>query len=50
MKVIAEGVETRDQAEFLRDAGCDIAQGYYYSKPIPTDEFEKLLSSGGTFT
>ena len=48
MKVIAEGVESREQAEFLRDAGCDVAQGYYYSKPVPTEEFEKLL--GGTFT
>ncbi|MBQ2453869.1 MAG: GGDEF domain-containing protein [Lachnospiraceae bacterium] len=48
MKVIAEGVESREQAEFLRDAGCDVAQGYYYSKPVPTEEFEKLL--GGIFT
>jgi EAL domain-containing protein (putative c-di-GMP-specific phosphodiesterase class I) len=47
MKVIAEGVESREQAEFLRDAGCDVAQGYYYSKPVPTEEFEKLL--GGIF-
>lgn len=46
MRTIAEGVETKEQAEFLRDAGCDIAQGYYYSKPIPTDEFEKLLAEG----
>ena len=46
MRTIAEGVETKEQAEFLRDAGCDIAQGYYYSKPVPTDEFERLLEGG----
>ncbi len=46
MRTIAEGVETKEQADFLRDAGCDIAQGYFYSKPIPTDEFEALLEGG----
>ena len=46
MRTVAEGVETREQADFLRDAGCDMAQGYFYSKPIPTDEFERLLEGG----
>ncbi len=38
---VAEGVETKAQVDFLRTIGCDIAQGYYYSKPIPLDEFEE---------
>ena len=41
--VIAEGVETRDQMELLKDIGCDIIQGYYFSKPLPPDEFEKHI-------
>lgn len=43
LKVIAEGVETKEQLDFLRNIHCDIAQGFYYSKPIPVEEFERLL-------
>ncbi len=35
LKTVAEGVETREIAQYLDDAGVDIAQGYYYSKPLP---------------
>lgn len=38
--IIAEGVETKEQAQFLLEAGCPIGQGYYYAKPIPVEEFE----------
>ena len=41
--VVAEGVETQEQAIFLRNMGCDYAQGFYYSKPIEDSDFEKLL-------
>ena len=41
--VTAEGVETEAQLGFLRDAGCDHIQGYYFYKPLPEDEFSKLL-------
>ncbi|MDO9265766.1 MAG: EAL domain-containing protein, partial [Sulfurimonas sp.] len=44
LSVIAEGVETKDQKEFLVENGCDFIQGYYYSKPIPSDEMEKFLN------
>lgn len=43
MPVIAEGVETKEQADFLGSIGCDIVQGYYYAKPMPIEEFEVLL-------
>ena len=41
--VIAEGVETEKQYLMLKEAGCDIIQGYYFSKPVPPDEFEKFI-------
>lgn len=40
---IAEGVETREQAEKLKSLGCDYVQGYYYAKPMPREEFERYL-------
>ncbi|MBQ8708903.1 MAG: EAL domain-containing protein [Succinivibrionaceae bacterium] len=40
---VAEGVETREQYEMLKKAGCDIIQGYYFSKPVPPEDFEKLF-------
>ena len=39
LQVVGEGVETNDQLEFLRSSGCDLAQGYYFSKPLPADRF-----------
>jgi len=42
LKVIAEGVETPDQLRFLRHEGCNVAQGYHYSKPLPAEEVERL--------
>ncbi|MEO8332404.1 MAG: EAL domain-containing protein, partial [Gallionella sp.] len=46
LNVIAEGVETEAQREFLDSHGCHAFQGYLYSKPIPADEFEKILRDG----
>ena len=43
LDIIAEGVETIEQARFLKECGCDTAQGFYYSKPVPVPEFEKRL-------
>ncbi len=43
LDIIAEGVETKEQAQFLCDCGCDAAQGFYYSKPITEEEFDRKL-------
>lgn len=43
MQVLAEGVETAAQLEFLRQHGCQLYQGYYCSKPLPAAEFAALL-------
>lgn len=43
MKTVAEGVETKEQYEFLRDSKCDIIQGYYFARPMPSDEYETYL-------
>ena len=42
-KTVAEGVETEEQVSFLRQSGCDYIQGYYYSKPLPEEEFVEFL-------
>lgn len=41
MSVVCEGVETSSQFQFLREAGCNVVQGYYFSKPIPREEYEQ---------
>ena len=43
LTVVAEGVETREQQEFLSDARCDEMQGYYFSTPVPAADFAELL-------
>ena len=43
LSVVCEGVETKQQVDFLRQVDCDLAQGYYYSRPVPLDVFSKML-------
>ena len=43
VKVVAEGVESEGQLRFLRDRGCDEMQGFYFSRPLPLQDFERLL-------
>lgn len=43
---IAEGVEKRGQADYLKSLGCDVIQGFYYARPMPPEEFEQILCCG----
>uniref|UniRef100_UPI00405726F3 EAL domain-containing protein n=1 Tax=Candidatus Electronema sp. TaxID=2698783 RepID=UPI00405726F3 len=45
LEVVAEGVETLEQLEFLRERNCHEAQGYYFSKPLPPEQFAKKILS-----
>lgn len=47
LQVVAEGVETEDHRDRLRTIGCDYAQGYYYAKPMPENDFEQIISTAG---
>ncbi len=47
---VAEGIETESQFLFLKNAGCQYGQGYYFSKPVPADSVEKLLENGYLYT
>lgn len=46
LQVVAEGVETAEQSEFLRGRGCVLHQGHLYSRPLPLEEFEAVLKDG----
>ena len=43
LEVVAEGVENDRQLSLLQDAGCNLVQGFYFSRPLPPEEFEKLI-------
>ena len=43
LSVVAEGIENSEQLEFLKGIGCDVIQGFYFSKPLPADEFEQYV-------
>ena len=40
---VAEGVETKEQLDYMKQIGCDVIQGYYMAKPMPAEELEQLL-------
>ncbi|WP_158318636.1 EAL domain-containing protein [Halalkalibacter akibai] len=50
LKVVAEGVETKEQLLFLEKNGCQIAQGYYFSRPLPKEEFERTFLMDSKWT
>ncbi len=47
VSIIAEGVETREQADLLKSIGCQYVQGYLYAQPMPAEAYEKILKSKG---
>ena len=48
LPVIAEGVETLAQADYLHSVGCQVMQGYYYARPMPVEKFEELMETAAT--
>ncbi len=50
MEIVAEGVETKEQAQWLRELNCNIAQGFYFSEPMDMDSFVEQLKMGKTYT
>lgn len=46
MRTVAEGVEEKEQVEFLAEKGCDMIQGYYFAKPMPKGDYEERMRSG----
>ncbi len=49
LRVVAEGVETPEQMNFLRERGCTVMQGYYLSRPLPTGEMTRVFEEGGNW-
>jgi EAL domain-containing protein (putative c-di-GMP-specific phosphodiesterase class I) len=45
MRVVAEGIERKEQVDFLATIGCDMSQGYYFAKPMPVEEFEARMET-----
>lgn len=50
MQTIAEGVEASEQLAFLRHHRCDEIQGYYYSKPLPAEQFETFYRNSSSYS
>ena len=47
LQIIAEGIETAEQRDYLLQQGCELGQGYLFQKPIPATEFAALLQANG---
>jgi EAL domain-containing protein (putative c-di-GMP-specific phosphodiesterase class I) len=45
-RVLAEGVETELQSDYLHQQGCDLVQGFFYGRPVPAQDFEQILARG----
>ena len=45
MSVVQEGVEEKEEFEFMKSIGCDVIQGYYFAKPMPLEEYKIFISS-----